>query len=101
MKKIWQKLKTRLGISSDLEAAIILLCFALSGFSTLFVHREIDLFLGISDKTLFIVELIVFLLLILPVYNLFLLFWGSIFGKKEFFMKFIKLKLRFIRGSKK
>lgn len=97
MKSIWQKLKTRWGISSNFQVAVILLVFALTGFSTLFSHNYIDGLLGIDDDTAFWIELLVFVLLILPVFNMFLIIWGTLLGQRKFIVKFIKAKINFLK----
>ncbi|MFK5857008.1 MAG: prolipoprotein diacylglyceryl transferase [Bacteroidota bacterium] len=93
---IWLLLKKRWGISSNIQVGIILLAFALSGFSTLFTHRYIDSLLGITDETAFWIEILVFVLLILPIYNTFLIIWGTILGQRKFVIKFIKTKIHLL-----
>jgi len=87
------KLKTRWGISSSSQVLVILFAFALSGFSTLYSHRFIDELLGIDENTAFWVEFLVFALLILPIFNTFLMIYGTLLGQKAFFIKFIKTKI--------
>lgn len=97
---IWLKLKKRWGISSNSQVAVILLAFALSGFSTLYSHRYIDKLLGITDDTSFWIELLVFVILILPIYNTFLIIWGTILGQRKFVIKFIKTKIHLFTSWK-
>ena len=73
MKNIWQKLKNRWKIDSDVQALIILSIFALTGFSTLYVHRLVDQVLGIVDTSSFWLKLLVFIFIVLPVFNTLLL----------------------------
>ena len=94
--QIWIKLKTRWGISNNFQVLVILLAFALSGFSTLFSHRYIDLLLGITEATPIWIEILVFVALILPVFNIFLLLWGTLLGQRKFVVKFIDDKIRLI-----
>jgi len=96
MKNIWQKIKTHWGITNDFQVAIILLVFALSGFSTLYVHNYVDYLLGIDEESGLWPKLLVFILIVLPVFNSFLLVWGTLFGQQKFFIKFIKTKIRLI-----
>lgn len=93
---IWQLLKNRWGIESNIQVGIILLSFGLSGFSTLFSHNFIDELLGITDETPFWIELVVFIVLILPIFNLFLLFWGTLLGQKKFVIEYIRTKIYLI-----
>ena len=96
MKNIWNKIKSHWGISSNYQVTVILIVFALSGFSTLYAHNFIDSVLGIDEETGFWIKLIVFMLLILPTFNLFLLIWGTLLGQKKFFIQFIKTKIRLL-----
>lgn len=101
MKKFWNKLKTRWGISSDLQVALILLVFTLTGFSTIYVNKLIDIFLGINEGSPLWQRIVVFLIIVLPVYNLLLLFWGTVLGQYKFFSNFIKNFLKRIFFIKK
>ena len=87
------RLKKHWGITSTLQVFIILLVFALTGFSTLFSHNYIDELLGIKDDTAFWIELLVFIVLILPIFNTLLIIWGTLLGQRAFFVKFIKTKI--------
>lgn len=96
---MWNRLKKRWGITSDKQVTIILVVFALTGFSTLFAHNYIDKLLGIGDDDSFWIKLLVFILIILPLFNVLLLFWGFVFRQQKFFTTFVKLKLKFIFGK--
>jgi hypothetical protein len=97
MGKLWQKLKDRWGIVNDFQVVIILAVFSLTGFTTLFVHREIDALLGITPESHFGWKALVFAIIILPVFNVLLFLWGSILGQQKFFRWFIKEKLRLLK----
>lgn len=103
MNKFWQKIKQHWCITNDFQAAIILIVFAITGFSTLYSHRFIDYLLGINDDSNFFLKTVIFIFLILPIYTLLLYFWGNVFGQRKFFTKFIKLKLSllFLRRKNK
>jgi hypothetical protein len=90
LKKFWTKLKIRWGISSDFQVALILVVFTLTGFSTLYVNQLIDIFLGINEGSPLWQRILVFIIIVLPVYNLLLLFWGTILGQYRFFSSFIR-----------
>jgi len=93
MKKVWSKLKERWGISSNFQVAVILVVFAVTGFSTLYVHKHINNLLGIDENTGFGLKIILFIFLILPVYTILFYLWGVILGQRKFITAFIKLKL--------
>lgn len=100
MKKIWEKLKKQWDVQSDFQVAVILVVFAVSGFSTLYVHRFINLILSIVDKDQFWIKLFVFILIILPIYTLLSYLWGIVFGQRKFFTRFIKLKIKILSGNR-
>jgi len=103
MKKFWQKLKSRWDIESDRQVAIILLAFTLTGFSTLYVHHLADEFLGIEEEGPFIYKVLVFVVIVLPVYNILLLVYGSLLGQYKFFKNFIIKffsRIFFLKGRK-
>ena len=103
MKKFWQKLKLRWEIESDWQVAIILLVFTLTGFSFLFIRPYIDELFGLSKEDPFWLKAIVFIVLVLPVYNLLLIIWGTLLGQNKFFKNFILKffsRLLFIKKKK-
>src|SRR5687768_2584470 len=86
---VWiEKLKTRWNVKSAGQVIIILIVFACTGFSVMFLKPVITDFLYHGEKsTLFS---ILYWVLILPIYNLLLLFYGFIFGQFKFFWEFEK-----------
>ncbi len=102
MKKFWQKLKLRWGIESDLQVAIILLVFTLTGFSFLYIQPWIDRLLGMGPDAPFWKKALVFVIVLLPLYNILLIVWGSTFGQYRFFKNFvIKFLSRLLPRKKK
>lgn len=89
MKKFWQKLKIRWGIESDFQVALILLSFTLTGFSFLFISPRINELLGMAENDPFWLKAVVFVIVLLPLYNILLLLWGSLLGQFKFFKNFI------------
>lgn len=89
MRNFWEKLKKRWDIKSDWQVAIILLAFTFTGFTTLYVHQLIDQLLGIGTESPFIYKVLVFIVIVLPVYNILLLIYGSLLGQYKFFKNFI------------
>lgn len=93
---MWSKLKIRLGISNNIQIIIILIIFSITGFSTLYSHKLIDSILGIDISTAFYIKLIIFTFLILPIWALYFLFWGTLLGQRKFVTNFLKLKIRLL-----
>ena len=96
VKKLWVRLKNHWKITSNIQVAVILLVFALSGFSTLYVHNYIDFLLGVDEESEFWIKALIFVLLVLPVFNLFLFIWGTLLGQQKFVIKFIKTKINLL-----
>jgi hypothetical protein len=89
MKKFWQKLKARWGIDNDWQVAVILLVFALTGFSFVYISPLIEGILGIKEEDPFWLKTLVFILILLPAYNILLIIWGTLLGQHLFFRNFI------------
>lgn len=89
-KKGWvEKLKKRWKLKSAGQVMLILLVFACTGTTVLIIKNPItNLILGEGgNHTLFS---IIYWILVLPVYNILLLFYGFIFGQFEFFWQYEK-----------
>ena len=99
-KKSWvEKLQKRWGVSAP-QVFVILLVFACTGFSVMFLKRPIvGFFTEGGEKSLLFS--IIYYILILPVYNLILLIYGFIFGQFKFFWEFEKRMLRRLMGKGK
>jgi len=90
--------KKRWGITSSFRAIKIFMVFPATGFTTLYIHKKIDFLLGLDQTAFFWQKSLVFVLLILPVFNIVLYMYGSVIGEKLFFYKFIKKKYRLLTG---
>lgn len=83
------KLQQRWKVGSAFQVIIILVVFACTGFTVLFVKKPVlEYLVGEGDMPLWIS--IVYYLLILPIYNILLLFYGLILGQFSFFWTFEK-----------
>jgi hypothetical protein len=100
MNKLIDILRKRWGVTSAFQVVIILIVFAVTGFSTLYVHRFIDHLLGIGKEDPFWLKALVFIVIILPLYTVLLYIWGFLVGQRKFFTTFIKLKIRLISGNR-
>lgn len=82
------KLQMRWGAKSALQVVVILIVFACTGFTVMFIKPVItDWLFQDGESTLFS---ILYWVMILPVYNIFLLVYGFIFGQFRFFWGFEK-----------
>lgn len=95
-----ESLKERWKLGSLLQVVIVLVVFACTGFTVLFLKAPLFeyLFDG-GERPLW--ASIVYYILILPVYNLFLLFYGFVFGQFHFFWNFEKRFFARITGNSK
>jgi hypothetical protein len=88
-----QKLKDRWNVGSIFQVVIILIVFACTGFTVMFIARPILNFL-FAPNPVPVWGKIIYYILILPIYNIILLGYGFIFGQFRFFLEFEK---RFFR----
>jgi len=96
LKKYISKLKIRWNITNNFQIFIVLAVFATTGFSSLFVHKYINSILGINQNTSVWLNILIFILLILPIFTALLYIWGTFFGQRKFFTEFIKFKISLI-----
>ena len=84
-----EKLRGRWKLKSAWQVIIVLLAFACTGFTILFIKRPLLSFLAgeQGDST---VASVLYYIFILPIYNVILLGYGFIFGQFRFFWEFEK-----------
>lgn len=93
------RLKQKWNLQSVGQVIIVLIVFACTGFTVLLIKKPLlDLLAGDSSDTVF--ASIVYYLLILPVYNVFLLAYGFLFGQFTFFWEFEKKSLNRLFSKK-
>ncbi len=96
-----EKLRARWKLKSAAQVMIVLLVFACTGFTILFIKRPILNWLAgeQGDSTL---ATVLYYIFILPLYNIILLGYGFVFGQFRFFWEFEKRFMeRFFKRSKK
>ena len=84
-----QKLQTRWKVNSAFQVVIILVVFACTGFTVLFLKRPLFQY-WFEDGPIPVAATTIYYILILPVYNIFLLLYGFVFGQFRFFWDFEK-----------
>ncbi|MBC8303699.1 MAG: diacylglyceryl transferase [Pelagibacterales bacterium] len=91
-----KKLKEKWGITSNFQLFIICIVFAITGSASAIVSGPIIKYLfgnlSINPFLKFIFQLII----IMPIYQVLLLFFGSIFFQFNFFFKFVKKFMKFL-----
>lgn len=81
------RLQVRWKVGSALQVVIILLVFACTGFTVLFIKKPLfDYWFSNGDKPMWASTL--YWILIFPVYNMILLLYGFVFGQFHFFWEF-------------
>ncbi len=94
--------KQRWNITNNWQIFVILLVFAITGSSAAMLSKPILNWIGISKETHHILlYLLLYILIIFPVYQLLLVVFGFLFGQFQFFYSFEKkllnaMKLGFI-----
>lgn len=90
MSKSWtDKLKERWQLKNAWQVLVVLLVFACTGFTVLYIKKPILNFFadGAGNST---VASVLYYILILPLYNAILLLYGFVFGQFDFFWAFEK-----------
>ena len=81
------------------QAVLILIVFACTGFSVLFLKQPLLSVFGPREERSIWLS-ILYYLFIFPIYNVLLLFFGFLFGQFRFFWEFEKRFFRRIFGRK-
>ena len=83
------RLQKRWNVSTGLQVIIILIVFACTGFTVLFIKRPLfEYWFADGERPIWATTL--YWILIFPVYNLILLLYGFVFGQFHFFWEFEK-----------
>jgi len=85
MKKVFQKLKSKWGIASNWDFFMINVVFAFAGSTIVFERKPIFTFLGITADTPLWIKVLVYIPLIIPLYQLNLIIFGALLGQFRFF----------------
>lgn len=96
-----EKLKRRWGLRNNLQLGIVFLVFAITGSSTAYFAKPILAFLSWEreafEEAFFfggLAYLVLYFLVMLPIYQVLLVSIGSVFGQFRFFWNFEKKMLR-------
>ena len=94
-----QKLQLRWKVDSIKQVILILIVFALTGTTVVWISKPI-LIKCFEPEPIPTWARVIYYILILPVYNVFLLAYGFLFGQFKFFFEFEKKFLRRLQGKK-
>lgn len=96
------KLKKRWQIESNIQVLVILIVFACTGFSAMYAKKFVFGLLGITPEYSIWLRTLIWIVTILPLYNILLLVYGTIFGQHKFFWWFLKKTFgRFVPNAQK
>lgn len=84
-----EKLKNRWKLRSAWQVAVVLLVFACTGFTVLFIKKPLLTWLA-GDQGNTALASVLYYIFILPLYNVILLGYGFVFGQFRFFWDFEK-----------
>ncbi len=90
IKNIYDKLRNRWGVNSFWQFLLIMTVFATTGFSILYVRTWVFDLLGITKDISIFWRILLSIGIIMPIYQILLLFYGFIFGQFRFFWNFEK-----------
>ncbi|MBW3467690.1 DUF6787 family protein [Arthrospiribacter ruber] len=94
-----ERLQRKWNLKSLRQVILVLVVFACTGFTILFIKKPIFDFLGISMERGGFWKTVLYLLLVLPLYQIILLMWGFVFGQFDFFWEKEKQFFRRISGK--
>lgn len=94
-KKFLERLKTKWGITSNVQVILILIVFAINGSFAAWVAKPLTALIGLDKET---TSAFIYwplrILLVFPIYQLTLPIVGLVFGQFKFFWNFEKKMLR-------
>jgi hypothetical protein len=96
-----QKLQTKWGVNSLFQVVLILLTFAFTGLTVMFIKNPLLNFMGIDMSTGGFWKSFLYFLFVLPVYQIILLFYGTLLGQFSFFWEKEKQLVRLFSRSRK
>ena len=99
--KVFNHFKNKWNIKSNLSVLAILLTFSAAGMSVLYAKKFMFYLFDVPQDASFWTKFILFLILVFPMYQIFLLIWGFIFGQARFFLHYEKKIIKHIIGLKK
>ncbi|HPE75509.1 MAG TPA: hypothetical protein P5210_05495 [Draconibacterium sp.] len=87
---MFEKLKKRWNIQSNIQVVIILVVFAITGSATVYAKKAVFSLIQITSETELWLKIPIYIIVILTVYNVLLLVVGFLFGQFRFFWEFEK-----------
>lgn len=90
---MWDKLKERWGLKNNWSVLVVILVFAITGSTAVRIAKPLLEFIGVTDTMNPWVYWPIRILVIFPIYQVLLMFFGYISGQWTFFWGFQKKML--------
>ena len=91
-----KKLKERWGITSNFQIVIIFIVFGITGSVSAYISGPLtNIIIGESDFH-WLIKLLIRIVVLTPIYQVLLLFFGYIFFQYRFFYNFVKKFMSFL-----
>jgi len=84
-KNFLYRLKVKWGLESLFQVIMVILVFAITGSSVVFLRKTLFEIIGFDEATSFWLKSFVYILFVFPAYQGLLLLYGSLFGQFQFF----------------
>lgn len=95
---MFDKFKVKWNITSNWQLAIILIVFSVTGSAALIVRRFVFELIGITSETSMWLKVPLYIVVLIPAYQILLIVIGAAFGQYRFFYEFQKKSIgRFYR----
>ena len=94
------RLQKRWNLKDLRQVIIVLIVFACTGTTAMFLKKPIFAFLGVDSSVVWWQRTLIWCLTILPAYNILLLVYGFVFGQFTFFWNFEKNFFKRMIGKK-
>ena len=80
-----ERLKTKWGLTSIGQVAVILIVFSVTGMSVVFLRKAFFDFLGFDEQTSLWLKSASYIVFVFPAYQVLILVFGFLFGQFAFF----------------
>lgn len=99
---MFDKFKIKWNIKSNWQLTIIFIVFSVTGSAAMIVRKFVFEWIGITSETSLWLKIPLYILILIPAYQILLIVVGTVFGQYRFFYEFQKKSIgRFYRKKKK
>lgn len=97
MKKFIEKLKKRWGVDTIWQVLVILFIFSITGMTALYVRKFFFALFGVDAQTPIWLKTVIWIVTVIPSYQVLFLTYGFLLGQFEFVWEFEKNSARRIK----